>query len=244
MWPLKKRKPIKPLRPAVKRNVIPALQNDFRNKQSISKSIFIRGLKRVLIRERNREIWQNTGQSTFKNYFNNLKMLSGINIVKEAKIRFKTKGHIKILELGMAEGQHVPDFIHDLQSVNPKGRIEFHDLSFTKKHSDANPEILQLEKEGIIHRHKGVFELFPTKNIQNCDIIYTRFGPFWHLNIGHFSQMTSKLSTLLSKGGIAVLHVAMEEKVYASFYRERLEILKEYGFEAALQNQCVIIRKK
>jgi hypothetical protein len=238
MWHLKKKKSSKPK--AWEKNVIPSMAQILKERSEKRKRLLadFRGLHRG---ERARNIWISDGRYSTDEYFNYIKKVSGVNIPKEIIERFQQKGKIKILELGMGKGEHVPELIKRLKLISPKGKIDFHDLSLTKKLSNENQALLKLEEEGVVHRHKGIFEMFPTKKLENSDVIFSRVGPFYHSEPEFIFDMLVKVSGLLNKNGIAVLDLVMGGGISHDLMTEHFN---KNGFIAHINNGYMIVRRR
>jgi len=136
----------------------------------------IKSLKSHREAEEEGRIWSKKGRGKLEetNY-------EGIyNLLGHAQNKLKETGYVKIVELGMGEGRHVPELIRKLKKSSSRGVIYFHDLSLTKHLSNWTSGILELENEGIVHRHIGLFETKDLTSLKDSDVIYSSFGPLLH----------------------------------------------------------------
>lgn len=192
--------------------VIPSLRADIENPRMDFKSFarklgfFLDHQSKVKSERRTKselhdDYWPSSGRIGVSNYFEGFEV--GVLEVAKQKLRLKKK--LKILELGMGYGQHVPEFVKELQDAVPDGKIEYHDLSLTKYISEKNKELLELEKRGIVKRHVGNFAIRPVDDLRDCDLVISIAGPFTHTNAHYIPEMLEKLTSTLAVGGDAFI---------------------------------------
>jgi len=178
-------------------SVVPSLREDLFKQRKKARD-FVVSLRIALNLDRE-QLWIESGHKSFTEQFGAICS----EIINHSLFVLRHKPKIRILELGMGYGQHVPEYIKMLFENNPNYQIEYNDLSLTRKYSDLNDAILSLEQKGILKRYVGAFEIFPTKKIRNMDLIITRLGPATHSE--YIYGVIFKIAKLLSVDGKAFI---------------------------------------